>query len=199
MIKAVIFDWGGVLTKGRHTDSIIRLLEEKFKTSIKNHKPSFGSFIDMMDFKGLTFKDFVFRVNKEFQLNTTVEEIEAIFSKAIIPNKEVFNLVCRLRKKYKVVILSNNNKTTVRLLRTKHKDMLRLFEKTYFSCEVGRYKPDLNFFEYVLDDLKFEASQCVFIDDKQKSIEAAEKIGINPILYRNPKQLEKDLSHYLEA
>ncbi len=198
MIKVIIFDWGGVLTKGRHTDSIIRLLEKKFNTSIKNHRPSFVSFMDMIDFKDIGFEDFVDRVNREFQLGITTEEMRAIFSQAIIPNKEVLNLVRGLRKEYRVVALSNNSKVTVHLLKTSHESTLDLFEKAYISFEVGKHKPNRDFFEYVLDDLNLEAGQCVFIDDNQKNVEVAGKIGINSILYKNAKQLEKDLKNCLK-
>lgn len=196
MIKAIIFDWGGVLTKGKHTDSIIRLLEKKFNTPIRNHKPSFGSFMDMMDFQGLGFEEFVNRVNKEFNLKVTVGGMEAIFSKAIILNTEVIDFVKRLRAKYRVVILSNNNELTIRLLRTEHKELLDLFEKAYFSCEVGEYKPDKGFFEYALRNLSIKAVECLFIDDKQKSIEAAEKLGMKSILFKSNPQLEKQLQRF---
>ena len=54
-------------------------------------------------------------------------------------------------------------------------------------------KPDPKFFKRVLEDSKLNSSECVFIDDKKKNIEAARKFGINGILFLNINQLKKEL------
>ena len=199
MITTLIFDWGGVLTRGKHTDGITRILERKFKTpegEDKNNRERVAKLVDMIDYKGSSFHEFVEEVNNEFNINATVEEMTTIFSEAIIPNTEAIEFLNYLKQKgkYKIVLLSDNNETTIKIIKTFHKDMLLSFEKTYFSCEVKMHKPESRFFEYVLADLNLKPEECVFIDDQEKNTKAAASLGIKSIIFKDLEQVKNELN-----
>lgn len=208
MISTLIFDWGGVLTKGKHTDGITRILEKKFNVAEinvansntvdsdkKTNKERVAHLVDMIDYKGASFQEFVEELNKEFQINSTVEEIAMIFAEAIVPNDEMIEFLNDLKKqgKYRIVLLSDNNETTIKILKTMHKNMLIPFERMYFSCEVKMHKPELRFFQFVLSDLNLQPEECVFIDDQEKNTKAASGIGIKSVLFRDCETLKKEL------
>ncbi len=194
MIKTLIFDWGGVLTVGKHTSSIIRILEMKY--NLKN----ICSFIDrltiLIDSGEITFEKYCNDLNNEFGTNISVDEMKDIFQKAIIPNHEMIDLVKKLKVCYKIILLSNNNQPTIDILKNEHKQMLDLFEKTYFSAELKMRKPSKNLFDLVLKDSDLNPNESIFIDDKEKNIMASEKIGIKGILFSGIKNLEKELAEY---
>ncbi len=52
------------------------------------------------------------------------------------------------------------------------------FEKVYYSHEIHLRKPDADIFEFVLNDAKLQANECLFIDDTLENIETAQKIGM---------------------
>ncbi|MFB4306079.1 HAD family hydrolase [Actinomadura sp. GTD37] len=56
-----------------------------------------------------------------------------------------------------------------------------LFDAVVISAEVGMRKPDERIFRHALDLLGLAASECVFIDDIEHNIRAAEALGIRGI------------------
>ncbi|MFC1754419.1 HAD family hydrolase [Thermoproteota archaeon] len=193
MIKAILFDWGGVLTIGMHDLEIVKILESENKVKMFSHEPDFGSFLDLMDLSEVTFGEFVEKVNNEFGLSLSDEQMRDVVARALIPNKDVIDLVRMLSEKYHVVILTNNSHTTIEILREQHKETIDLFEKLYYSADLGICKPDKEIFEFVAKDLGVSLSECVFIDDKEKYAIGAEKAGMKGIVFKNAAQLKKDL------
>jgi len=45
----------------------------------------------------------------------------------------------------------------------------------------------------LLDRFQLKAVETLFIDDNDRNINAAEKLGIKSILFHSPQQLKKDL------
>jgi putative hydrolase of the HAD superfamily len=56
-----------------------------------------------------------------------------------------------------------------------------LFDAVVISCEVGMRKPDERIFRHALGLLGLDAAECVFIDDIEHNIRAAESLGIRGI------------------
>jgi len=194
MITTVIFDFGGVLTQGRYTKRLLSIIEKKYPISAEEIYPKFNSFMVLMDKSQLDFEGFIKHVNSSFNLSLSLDEMNAFFLEAVLLNTEVISLVKTIRKKYKTAILSDNNPPLVRILRTHHKDLLDLFEKTYFSCELNFHKPQKAFYEYVAKDLGVTAQECVFIDDKEKNANGAEEAGMKGIVFTDIDQLNKDFN-----
>jgi len=70
---------------------------------------------------------------------------------------------------------------------------LDLFDEVLSSCEAGLMKPDLRFFEMMVEKLKIRPEDCLFIDDSQKNVEAAAKLGMQVIRFENYQSLKKEL------
>ena len=58
-------------------------------------------------------------------------------------------------------------------------------------------KPAEDIYQYALKELALKPEQAVFIDDDPENVEAANKVGINGIIYSNPDQLKNDLSQFI--
>ena len=56
-------------------------------------------------------------------------------------------------------------------------------------------KPDPEIYHHVLDTLKIEPKETIFVDDLPENIQGAEAIGIRCILFENAEQLQKELLH----
>lgn len=56
-----------------------------------------------------------------------------------------------------------------------------LFDAVVISCEVGLRKPDEQIFRHALDLLGLAAAECVFIDDIEHNVRAAEALGLQGI------------------
>ena len=93
-------------------------------------------------------------------------------------------------------MLSDNDDITVKNLEKYHNKMLNLFTKKYFSHELKMRKPNFKFFKYVLGDLNIVPSECIFIDDKPKNVDAAKECGMNGIVFSSVNQLKKELASF---
>lgn len=61
---------------------------------------------------------------------------------------------------------------------TKEVDLTK-FDKVYLSFELGCRKPNKKIYDYVLQDLKCDAGDILFIDDDTANIAMAKKYGWN--------------------
>jgi len=194
MIKTIIFDWGGVLTVGKYTLSVLKTLSKETKISIEKYYSDFDKLIVEMNEDRLSFTNFVRSVNNKFGLKITEKGMKEIFRKSIIPNKEVIQLAENLSRKYNLTLMSDIDEVTVENLKEYHKSLLETFSKKYFSYKVKMRKPNLNFFKYVLNDSGLEPSKCLFIDDKQKNVDAAISCGMKALVFSDIFKLKKELA-----
>ena len=114
-------------------------------------------------------------------------EIERIWNMLILdfPPSRV-ELLQRLRKNYSIYLLSNTNvihirKFTRELYANYGFEMADLFDKVFYSCDIGIHKPDEGIYTYVLKAADLVPSETLFIDDSIANIKAAERLGISVI------------------
>ncbi|KAF3920511.1 hypothetical protein ABW20_dc0108273 [Dactylellina cionopaga] len=77
---------------------------------------------------------------------------------------------------------------------------LSLFDAIFTSAEVGRRKPDLEFYEYVLREIGLEESpsSVIFVDDKLENVLSARSLGIQAIQFNTRDAVIQQLSNALE-
>lgn len=95
-------------------------------------------------------------------------------------------MVQRLAKKYNVFLLSNTNVYHITYFEKEfsnrfHFPLKDLFQKVYYSNEIGIRKPDKQAFEYVLTDAGLVATETILVDDNEQNCEAAIKLGMQAI------------------
>jgi 2-haloacid dehalogenase len=93
---------------------------------------------------------------------------------------------------YKVVSLTNWSAETFPIA-LKRFDFLHWFEGIVVSGTEKTRKPFSEIYQTTLKRYNLEASESLFIDDNKRNIAAADKLGIQTIIFHNPDQLEKDL------
>ena len=94
------------------------------------------------------------------------------------------------KETYRIGLMSNTEMPMVRFFKTRK---YKWFDPEIFSCKVGARKPEAKIYEILLRKLELKPEEIVFIDDRKENIDAANQIGINGILFKNSKQLKKDL------
>jgi len=98
---------------------------------------------------------------------------------------------------YKLYAASNFSTDTFEIARP-HLTMLDLFDGIQISGQINICKPKAAFFENMMHDFSFTASEALFIDDKIENIEGAQKLGITAIHFKNPTQLKADIAPFLD-
>ncbi|CAL4984641.1 unnamed protein product [Urochloa decumbens] len=64
---------------------------------------------------------------------------------------------------------------------------------TFCSCRTGKRKPSPDFYLEAVDHLNVDPASCIFIDDRMVNIEAALKVGMVGLQFKNAEALRKDL------
>jgi putative hydrolase of the HAD superfamily len=194
LIRGIIFDIGGVIV-----DVKIKSFLEHFVKETGMNKEQLYSMIVMggeweLFEKGLiTEEQLKERIEKDHGIKPEIMDKMAQGWRATLrPIKETIDIVKKLKGKYKLVALSNVDENTTRICFDRF-NFYHHFDKVVFSWKVHMRKPEPEIYEYVLKLMSLKPEEIVFIDNYPVNLPAAKKMGIKTILYKNPKQLERDL------
>ncbi len=92
-------------------------------------------------------------------------------------------LVMALRPGYKVSILSNADASLRQ--RLEHEiGIHHLFDDIVCSAEVGMAKPEPAVFDLACGRLGLAPGECVFVDDYEPNVKAAQDVGMQGVLFR---------------
>ena len=128
--------------------------------------------------------------------NRSVAEVEKVIDNGTGKNRQLLDYIAELKADYKIGMLSNVASNWIRdnLLTGQEQ---QLFNDMIFSYEVGLVKPDSRIYQLAATRLNVIPDQCVYVDDIERYVQAAEQLGMKGIWYRNFKQLKTELSQLL--
>jgi len=194
MIKAVIFDYGGVVIKILPDLEYEQIFADAFGVSLAEFQKILPPFFRQLDL-GLPEKKFWPLISEAFK-KPVPKNADKIFVepflKALVFYSEIFDLVRKLKQKgIKTAVLSTNMETQERLIRERHG--YDDFDVVVLSNSVGLRKPDPEIYKLTVQKLKVKYTECLFIDDNEVNLFPAEKLGMKTILAKNPRQVVKDI------
>jgi len=64
------------------------------------------------------------------------------------------------------------------------------------SCDDKIRKPEPESYFLSLNKIGVKPEEALFIDDKPENLDAAEKLGINTLIFKNNKQFFKELKKF---
>jgi glucose-1-phosphatase len=192
--KVIVSDLGNVILPFNYNTAINKLeiiekgLGEKFYDFMKSNYD-----LHRKNERGdITSGEFIKIMLAALDNKVSAEEFCNIYSKIFVVNEPQVALLADLRKKYKVVLLSNTNKI--------HRDygwgdlpFLKHFEKLILSYEVHAVKPEQAIYTAVEEYTQMPPEQHLFIDDIAEYAEAAKRLGWDAIQYLNYNQLVEEL------
>lgn len=193
-IKAVIFDWGGVLIEDP-APALFKYCSNAFGVSVERYVTAFDICIN--DFQTGAVTEQQFWMNMTKRLNVPMPKTNSLWTEAFIaayrPRQEMFSLASRLRKAgCKTAILSNTEMPVVEIINKQRYDA---FDITVLSCLEGTAKPGRKIYDLALNRLGVSARQALFIDDKPENIEGAKQAGLQTILFKSVNQFKKDMAN----
>ena len=198
MIKAIIFDFGRVITAQKPL-SLFRSYEIELgldPDTVNSIMFDSQAWQDALLGRKTT-EEFWHLIGPELGLNTA-DEVNRFLRRyhadeAI--NEAVLDLIRKLCGRYKLAILSNAPPDLTRWLADW--EMRDLFEVVFCSGDEGMIKPDPAAFKLTLERLGVEPGEAVFIDDTPEHVEAARKLGIQGIIFTTVAALKDDLTKFL--
>lgn len=196
MIKVIIFDADGVLIP--HTRKFSTLLQEDFGIPLEKTAEFFsGPFQDCLVGKA-DLKETVSRYLDSWGWDKGVDAFLDIWFEAQHGmDEDLVKYVQELRRKGILCLLATNNEKYRFQYILDKTGFANSFDKTYSSAHLGHKKPDQEFFEKILRDLKnIKKEEMLFWDDDIKNIKGAKDFGINAEFYVSFADFKQKMREY---
>ena len=187
MIKALIIDWYGVCGE-RQQDVWISELRHVDPDAIKK---AFKAHLDewvLMNISGLEFQKRVFH-----DLGLDHKGYEHLITKLGKINWDLLKALSKIKKEYKIILLSDNMDELVPLIEAELGGFDGYFDMVVLSNFIKKIKNDPETYRIVMKDAGVKTSECIFIDDRDRNIEVARKLGIDTIKFDSNEKLWEEL------
>ena len=195
-IKAVIFDYGGVLWDMRW--DLARTLEQEHGLRERTIVETlYGSEAWAKIQVGVGERDAWLDESHRALETAAGRELPPLHphwrerQHLIAPN---IDLIRRLRPAFKTAVLSNADNSLTDALR-ESQGIHDLFDDIVVSADVGLAKPDVRIYALSARRLKLAPAECVFIDDLPRNVEGARAAGMHAVHFLvNEHNLETQLA-----
>jgi len=183
-IKAVFFDYDGVLTTDR-TGSLTTFSYISNTTGIDFEKISavFRKFNNDLLIGKIQHKQIWKEICLELKANIKFEILTEAFRSTPI-NERAFGLAKKLKANYLVGIITDNKQDRMDCVR-EYQGLNALFDPIVVSSEIGCNKTNQKIFHYAVDQVNLTPEECVFIDNQQKNLVMPKKLGLHTILFND--------------
>jgi putative hydrolase of the HAD superfamily len=206
MIKAVIFDLGGVLM----TDVPLKQIAEELSENSPLSEEEIHAHLyptehwNLLTLGKITENEYWDTFLQATRINADKKRLRDKVRSSLHPLKHAAATIRSMKNRYKLAILSNHAKEWSEYMKQKF-DLFQSFNPIIFSCDVGLRKPDLKIYEITLEKLKgdvqgptvrFTPEECILVDDKKRNTDAAEKLGIKGIVFEGSSKLLEELGRF---
>jgi putative hydrolase of the HAD superfamily len=195
-LRNIIFDLGGVLYNVDYA-----LVEKEFAAlqppqrrkntpAVAYSRQTQPDIISRYEIGAVSTAEFCEGLRSELGLEGNDETITAAWNAMLLgvyPGRNA--LVWRLKQRFNLSLLSNTNEAHIAYVKPECQELFSLFDKLFFSFEVGLRKPQTEIFRHTLEVMGYAASETLFIDDSYQHIEAARRCGIKTLWLQNPESL----------
>ena len=195
--KTILFDWGGVLASGGAPDEMPKRLSRAVGIDAEQLRPLVKELTGMLKTGKITINDFWNQLEQQTEVKVpkskrnvwaTVNELQ--------PERLLVDFTDTLKRRgYKVAILSNTFPNTAADI--KAQGWYEPYSPVFLSSSVGLAKPDRAFYQYAIDRLNSQPNEVIFIDDQQKCLDPAAKLGMATVLAKTPQQIVDDIERLL--
>lgn len=196
MIKAVFFDYHGVLDKRTFRQGMFGLIvKETYDpasgTTLKGHEENIlQKYVPLsVDYaSGKIPAEAFWSELKKTGLSQATLEHARNYILTVEPNKELWDALPSLKDKYYLGILSDCSKEKMDVIQRTF-DLPQHFDAWHFSCDYRITKQDPEFFNLMTTGDKFLPEECLLVDDKEKVVDRAKSFGFGGFVFKSTKDL----------
>jgi putative hydrolase of the HAD superfamily len=193
-IKAVIFDFGGVLYRlpdhqwVKRWQRLLGLANDELITALLSNPEESQLFTDIL--AGAVAEEDVwqsFAQRWKLRQSLILRVRNAFMSKRRL-NRPVAEFLGSLRGKYTTAILSNAG-TDARRYFVETFEFDRIADLFIISAEEKMVKPDLRIYRLAAERIGIEPNEAVFVDDLLENVLAARQAGMRAVQYQDNSQV----------
>jgi FMN phosphatase YigB (HAD superfamily) len=139
---------------------------------------------DLFETGRLSEEEFRSEIRKFLKPEVSDQEIDGIWNSILVAYPVVkFELLLRLKERYRILALSNTNSIHAAALDVAARQKLGaqrfsdFFHQVYYSHLLGFRKPEKAIYEHVATLENLNPAETFFVDDKQENVQAALDLG----------------------
>lgn len=197
MIKLIIFDLGKVILDFSFSSVAEGLAGSSRHALYKDH----GNVADYLLKHGTDIavryesgkigsEEFYNHIKESLYLDLSFDQFKQIWSDIFRENEGVADLIERLKKDFRLCLLSNTNELHFDFIKENF-PVVNNFDIWVLSYEAGVMKPDPEIFRIALQKAGIEAEEAIFIDDIRGHVLGAQGLGINSVEFKSVAQITR--------
>ncbi len=195
-IRALILDYGGVISKPQNPDNVNNMLKILGRDDI-DVRDVYRSQRENYDNGQLSGVEYWHSIIQHLGLELNDSQVADLIREDIKSwtqiNDSMVQFIKENREKlHKLAIISNMTKDTLAFMK-KHFQWLELFDELIYSCDIGTNKPDKRIYEACLSRLEIPPQECLFVDDLLENLHGAMKSGMEVIHFKSFIQFRQEL------
>ncbi len=190
-IRGVLFDWGGVFTRGTFDGRVVKNLARRFALPEEAVAQAYFDLVERLELGEWSLRQFWDELARRLGVNAPYRTFERLFLGSVAPRREMYELLLALPEELVVGLLSNNYPVISRFLRAE--DSFDRFDAAVFSNEEGIKKPGNAAFLLALERMGLSPEEVLFVDDHPDNVAAAERLGFKTHLFTEPGPLVEAL------
>jgi FMN phosphatase YigB (HAD superfamily) len=205
-VNAIIFDLGGVLINlapNKTRDAFIALGIPHFEELFTVFKAT--PLFDDLETGRVQPTDFIQKLQQEAQVPISEEQIVAAWNAMLLDFRlDSLDFIRRLSNKYPVFLYSNTNRIHYEAFEAVYRGLYpdehfnNLFNKAYYSHEIGYRKPEIEGYLHIINDQGLSAGNTLFVDDNAGNIEGAKLAGLLTHHLGATERIENVLTHLVD-
>jgi putative hydrolase of the HAD superfamily len=186
MIKAVFFDYDGVLTPDKTgTYTTCKYINQATGIDTQKLCMCYSQFKEVLNTGQKTHEDiwplFCDCIGQDLDIGLLQDAFDSTLC-----NEPMLRLASAIKDKYKIGIITDNKKDRIAVLRKKY-ELDRIFDSIIISAEIGCGKDDEKIFYKAAESLGVSLKECVFIDNQSKNLVVPARIGYKTVFYDHEK------------
>ena len=182
MIKVIAFDMVGVLVKEK--DDVLNDIEDKIERK-------FGDLISDQEF-----------INKAKTVSSDEDSIinmaKDICNKLYIVKD--YSLFKNIKDEYPniKICIASNHVTYIKDFIINNMDTNNI-DDIFISADIGKCKPNKDFFDYILNYYHIKPNELLFLDDSERHIVGASNLGINTIKVNKETNMSTEIKSIINT
>ena len=190
-IKAIVFDFGGVLfpiepysggatapEERKEITGTIQAIFHDYQDQLRAHALTIGQFKN----------EFVRRIK-----GVSGERIDIVLKSVCDPDPEMLKVIRELDSQFQLFGLVNAPLGWTEIRRGLHR-LDRYFKRIVVSHEINIRKPNREIFEHHLKETDCEPTRALFVDDKEENLKAATALGFRVHYFTDVRKFQDEVA-----
>ena len=193
MIKNIIFDLNKVITTFDKSSNSDEVYKKELGISREDFWKDRDKILEDYTLGKVSLDEYISSQLRKSSISLDKQEIaKKIHNQFLTLVDEIIPVIEKLSKSYNLILMAGEGKESLEIKLDKFK-LRKYFSKIYATYTVKMDKTETKFYSLILSENNLKPDETIFIDDQQRYIDAAKKVGLKTIKFENIMQLKQEL------